>query len=84
MARLLLIPGTMLLLLIGALVWSGGGTQTRADLTFINRGEIGTLDPNRMSWMQDIRVGYCLFEGLYCLDPATLEAVPGASEPVQI
>ncbi|QOV89254.1 peptide ABC transporter substrate-binding protein [Humisphaera borealis] len=84
MARLLLIPAAMLVLLIGALVWSGGGTQSRADLTFINRGEIGTLDPNRMAWMQDIRVGYCIFEGLYTLDPATLNAVPGASEPAEI
>lgn len=84
MARLLLIPAAMLVLLVVALVWSGGGTSSRADLTFINRGEIGTLDPNRMAWMQDIRVGYAIFEGLYSLDPKTLEAVPGASEPVQI
>jgi oligopeptide transport system substrate-binding protein len=84
MARLLLIPAAMLALLVGAIVWSSGGTVSRADLTFINRGEIGTLDPNRMSWMQDIRVGYCIYEGLYSLDPKTLQAVPGASEPVQI
>ncbi|MHC4349804.1 MAG: hypothetical protein ACYS15_14895 [Planctomycetota bacterium] len=28
----------------------------RADLVFVNRGEIFTLDPQRMSWMQDFRM----------------------------
>jgi oligopeptide transport system substrate-binding protein len=36
----------------------------RADLVFVNRGEIFTLDPQRMSWMQDFRMAYSLFEGL--------------------
>src|SRR5689334_11465787 len=51
--------------------------QPKADFTFVNRGEVGTLDPNRMSWLQDIRVGYALWEGLYTLDPQTLEPIPG-------
>ena len=44
----------------------------RADFSYIDRGDIGTLDPNRMSWMQDIRVGSSLWEGLYAIDPVTL------------
>jgi oligopeptide transport system substrate-binding protein len=79
MAKLLLIPLAFVVLLAGSLMFSGDATAPRAGLTFINRGEIGTLDPNRMAWMQDIRVGYCLFEGLYTLDPKTLESVPGAA-----
>jgi oligopeptide transport system substrate-binding protein len=82
MLRLLVIPIVLIALLIGAMTLSGGGTEKRAELTFINRGEVTTLDPNRMSYMQDIRVGYCLFEGLYTLDPKTLEAVPGCAEPL--
>ncbi|HEX8912660.1 MAG TPA: peptide ABC transporter substrate-binding protein [Humisphaera sp.] len=79
MLRLLPIPVALIALLVGALLWSGDVKQPRAGLTFINRGEIGTLDPNRMAWMQDIRVGYCIFEGLYTLDPQTLEAAPGVA-----
>src|SRR3954471_13065646 len=56
----------------------------RADFIFVNRGELGTLDPNRMSWLQDIRIGYALWEGLYALDPQTLNAVPGAAEKIDI
>src|SRR3954469_2313079 len=45
----------------------------RADFVYIDRGDIGTLDPNRMSWMQDIRVGSSLWEGLYAIDPVTFK-----------
>ncbi|MHC4774247.1 MAG: peptide ABC transporter substrate-binding protein [Planctomycetota bacterium] len=53
----------------------------RADLVFANRGEIFTLDPQRMSWLQDFRMAYALYEGLarwnnadYSLEPATATA----------
>jgi oligopeptide transport system substrate-binding protein len=58
--------------------------QGRADLVFVNRGDVGTLDPNRMSWMQDIRIGYALWEGLYALDPQTLDPIPGAAAKIDI
>jgi oligopeptide transport system substrate-binding protein len=74
----------MLIVLGGAMYWSGTGRVKRADFTFINRGDIGTLDPNRMSWMQDIRIGYALWEGLYALDPQTLEPVLGAADRVDM
>ncbi len=84
MLRLLLIPVAMLALLAGVMVWSGGATEKKADFSFINRGEITTLDPNRMSWMQDIRIGYGLWEGLYAPDPVTLDAIPGCAFPIDI
>jgi oligopeptide transport system substrate-binding protein len=56
----------------------------KADFVFVNRGDIGTLDPNRMSWMQDIRIGYALWEGLYALDPETLDPIPGAADKIDI
>ncbi|MHC4981334.1 MAG: peptide ABC transporter substrate-binding protein, partial [Planctomycetota bacterium] len=53
----------------------------RADLVFVNRGEIFTLDPQRMSWMQDFRMAYALYEGLvrwnnddYSVEPAGASA----------
>lgn len=36
----------------------------RADFTFINRGDVSTLDVQRASWAQDLRVIRCLHEGL--------------------
>lgn len=84
MRRILVIPLALLVLLLGAMIWSGGGVEKRADFRFINRGDIGTLDPNRMSWMQDIRVGYALWEGLYTLEEGTMKAVPGTAESIEI
>lgn len=53
-----------------------------ADFTFINRGDVTTLDPQRMSWMQDLRVARLLFEPLVRLDVMTkdYEIVPGVAE----
>src|SRR5687768_14742094 len=60
----------MLLVCTQAFAWlRRAGVEEPADFSFINRGELTTLDPNRMSWMQDIRVGYALWEGLYILEP---------------
>ena len=56
----------------------------KADFIFVNRGDVGTLDPNRMSWMQDIRIGYALWEGLYALDPDSLNPIPGAAEKIDL
>jgi oligopeptide transport system substrate-binding protein len=59
----LLVPA---LLLLGAVVFTVASDDPGrpADLTFINRGDVATLDLQRMSWMQDLRVGRALFEGL--------------------
>jgi oligopeptide transport system substrate-binding protein len=84
MFRLLLIPIGLLALLVGAMSWSREDDPRPADFVFINRGEINTLDPNQMSWLQDIRVAYALWEGLYGLDPETLEAEPGAAGRIDI
>jgi oligopeptide transport system substrate-binding protein len=79
MFRLLTIPLAIAVLLAGALVWSGGGTEQRADFTFINRGDIYTLDLNQMSYMQDFRLTYGIREGLYGPDPQTFRPVPAGA-----
>ena len=86
MLRLLVIPLALLALLAGAMLWSGaaGREEAPADFVFVNRGETGTLDPRGMSWLQDIRVAYALWEGLYTLDPQTLDSVPGCSTRAEI
>ena len=57
--------------------------DAEAEFVFANRGEVTQLDPNQMSWMQDIRVGQALFEGVYTLDPETLDPILGAGESVE-
>jgi oligopeptide transport system substrate-binding protein len=79
MLRILLIPLGLLALLIAALAWSGGTAQKRAEFTFINRGDIITLDLNEMSYMQDFRLTYGIREGLYQLEPDTLLPIPAGA-----
>src|SRR5687768_9739723 len=82
---LMLIPVVLLLPLAGIVLFPGGRRERRADFTFINRGETKTLDLNRISWAQDIRTAYILWEGLYTIDPLnTLGAVPGCAEPIEL
>ena len=76
-----MIPVILAGLAAGAVYWSNdaGGGQ-RADFAFVNRGDNKCLDPNNMSWMQDIRIAYGLWEGLYTLDPVTLKPVLGTAD----
>ncbi|HEX4125374.1 MAG TPA: peptide ABC transporter substrate-binding protein, partial [Tepidisphaeraceae bacterium] len=84
MWRLLVIALALVAAAVGAIVWSQGATRPPAAFTFINRNEINTLDPNRMSWLQDIRIGYALWEGLYAVDPQTLRPVPGTADRIDV
>src|SRR4051812_25596014 len=84
MLRLLSIPAALILLLAGAIAWSGLGTQPRGEFRFINRGDVITLDPNQMSWLQDIRMAYAMWEGLYTYDPYDLTPIPGVAQSVDI
>lgn len=79
MLRLLAIPAALLVLLAAAIVWSGSATESRAEFTFVNRGDIITLDTNQMSYLQDMRIAYCVWEGLCAYEPATLDPIPGAA-----
>ena len=72
------------LLIVLTLFATPAHAARKAGFRFINRGEVNTLDPNHMSWMQDIRIGYALWEGLYALDPQTLAPIPGAAEKIDV
>jgi oligopeptide transport system substrate-binding protein len=84
MWRLLVIALALVSAGVGAILWSQGSVQPPAAFNFINRDELNTLDPNRMSWLQDIRIGYALWEGLYALDPQTLKPVPGTADHIDV
>ena len=79
MLRLLIIPLALLGLVAGAVVWSNKGQGPAADFIFNARGDNKTLDLGVMSWQQDMRIAYCLWEGLYTCDPVTLKPIPGSA-----
>ncbi|MEM1331216.1 MAG: peptide ABC transporter substrate-binding protein [Planctomycetota bacterium] len=78
-------PFLALLLLVGITVVSDR-PQPPADLTFVNRGDVNTLDLQRMSWMQDLRVARILFEGLVQNDVFThgYDIAPAVAERWEI
>ena len=80
MMRLLTIPVMLAGLAAAAVYWSNEAGGGRPDFAFVNRGDNKCLDPNGMSWMQDIRISYALWEGLYTLDPVTLRPVLGCAD----
>jgi oligopeptide transport system substrate-binding protein len=84
MLRLLAIPAFLLALLGASILFWKSPADKRADFTFINRGENKCLDPNGMSWLQDIRLAYGLWEGLYTLDSDTLKPIPGCADRIDI
>jgi oligopeptide transport system substrate-binding protein len=84
MLRLLSIPLALLILMVGAVAWSGSGTHQRADFTFANGSDIYTLDPNQMSYLQDMRLAYSIWEGLYAYDGMTLKPVPGVASSTDV
>ncbi len=75
MARMLLPVGVLLATIMAVIAVDR--PPRRADLVLISRSDVFTLDPQRMSWLHDMRIGYCIFEGLvrwnlddYALEPA--------------
>ena len=75
--RLLAPLALIAVLIFGAFYWDR--PQPPAEFTFVNRGEVITLDPQRMSWLQDFRIADALYEGLVVYDNETMEARPGVA-----
>lgn len=65
-------------ILLAAVYWDRAAA--RADLVFVNRGDVFTLDPQRMSYMQDFRMGYALYEGLVRWNNHDLTIEPAAAD----
>jgi oligopeptide transport system substrate-binding protein len=77
----LLLPFLLLAALVAAAVVTDRPLP-RADFTFVNRGDVSTLDLQRMSWMQDMRAAKVLFEGLVKNNVLTWDypIIPGVAE----
>jgi len=54
--------------------------EGEADFTFVNQGEVASLDPAISTAFSEGRIITALFEGLVTLDPVTLEPRPGVAE----
>jgi oligopeptide transport system substrate-binding protein len=70
------------LLIIAAAAAISDRPLPRADFTFVNRGDVSTLDISTMSWMQDLRIGRSIYEGLVMTDPFRWDETkrPGVAE----
>lgn len=64
--------------LLGAAYWDQSADH--ADVVIVNRGEVFTLDPQRMSYVQDFRLGYALYEGLVRWNNDDFSIQPAAAE----
>ncbi|GIW73485.1 MAG: ABC transporter substrate-binding protein [Phycisphaerales bacterium] len=81
----ILAPVVLLVLVVAATLVTDRPLP-RADFTFINRGDVNTLDLQKMSWMQDLRVARILFEGLVANDVFTHDYAikPAAAESWEV
>ncbi|MEZ6235452.1 MAG: peptide ABC transporter substrate-binding protein [Phycisphaerales bacterium] len=77
----LALPFVVLVVVVAAAVLSDR-PRPRADFVFINRGDVTTLDLQRMSWQQDLRAARIIFQGLVYSDIFTpdYEARPAVAE----
>jgi oligopeptide transport system substrate-binding protein len=78
--RRLLIPLVLAaVLIVGAVLLASRTQGPRADLVWTAGPEVTTLDPAKITALQDGRVAAALFEGLTVLDAATLTIRPGVA-----
>ncbi|MCC6579689.1 MAG: peptide ABC transporter substrate-binding protein [Phycisphaeraceae bacterium] len=72
---------SVLLMLAVTLQLCGCGRhEPKADFVFVSGVEINTLDPQKMTWNQDIRVAGCLWETLVRFKLPDMTIEPGAAE----
>lgn len=79
----LITPVILLAIAIGAVVISDR-PMPPADYTFSQANDLFTLDPQRMSYTQDLRMCYAIYEGLVRWDNETFEIMPAAAESWEI
>jgi oligopeptide transport system substrate-binding protein len=73
-------PLCLLLPVVAVLVWLGAASvEPRADFV-VASDELRTIDPHRVSYLDEIQVAAALFEGLTRTNPLTLQPEPGVAE----
>ena len=78
MIRIVAYIGVVAAVLVAVVV--GDRPLPRADLVFADIQPAFTLDPQRMSYEQDFRLAYALYEGLVRWDNDTFEVEPAGAE----
>ncbi len=68
-------PFVLLVVGLAATIWMDN-TPPDADIVFVNRSDVFTLDPQRMSYVQDFRMAFALYEGLVRWDNSDFTVVP--------
>jgi len=71
-------------LLLSLIVTCNVEHKEKADFIFVNRGDVFTLDPGRMSWLTDMQAAYCLYEGLVRWNPEDFSIEPAAAEKITL
>ncbi|TVQ64192.1 MAG: hypothetical protein EA379_02320 [Phycisphaerales bacterium] len=74
LAPILLLAGAVALAIIG------DRPQPPASYTFLSSADAFTLDPQRMSYDQDMRIAHAIYDGLVRWDPYTFDIIPGVAE----
>jgi len=82
MLRLLLVIALLAAALGAAL--ASDEAEPRADVVYSEAVDPFTLDPQRMSYNQDFRLCYALYEGLVRWDNETFEILPAAAESWEV
>ncbi len=77
----------VLAVVVGVLSLGSAQPDQKADLVIVNRGDVFTLDPQRMTYLRDFRMAYALYEGLvrwnnydFMIEPAVAAALPHLSD----
>jgi len=74
----LLAPFVVIVVSLAAMVWLDD-TPAEAELVFVNQNDVFTLDPQRMSYVQDLRLAHALYEGLVRWDNDDFSILPGVA-----
>jgi oligopeptide transport system substrate-binding protein len=79
----LLIPVALVVVVVACVI-GFDKTRPRADFVFVNSGDVFTLDPQRMSWLSDMQIGYCLYEGLVRWNTEDFSIEPAAADRFEV
>ena len=73
-----------ILVALAVFVTGFSSQRERADFVFVNRGDVFTLDPQRMSWLNDMQIAYCLYEGVVRWNTVDFSLEAAAAESYDI
>lgn len=69
---------------VATVIFALSSQREKADFTFVNQGEVSSLDPAVTTAIPEGRIVMAVFEGLTTYHPETLQPIPGAAESWEI